>query len=67
MALKVTGGGKHRLRTAPVDLPAYAASGCPTRTMGRSLRKTPSSSRPPWRQAAYSPNSGLPVTLRQEG
>lgn len=31
--------GKHRLRTAPADLDAYAVSGLPTTTMGRSLRE----------------------------
>jgi hypothetical protein len=40
-ALKETGGGKHRLRVARVDLAAYAASGLPTRTMGRSLEEDP--------------------------
>lgn len=29
--------GKHKLRSAPAELDAYAASGLPTRTMGRSL------------------------------
>ena len=33
--------GQHRLRTAPVDLDAYAASGLPTSTMGRSLQEDP--------------------------
>jgi Protein of unknown function (DUF3866) len=41
-ALKLTGGGRHRLRTAPADLSAYAASGLPSRTMGRSLSEDPS-------------------------
>ncbi len=36
-ALEGAGDGKHRLRIAPVDLDAYAASGLPARTMGRSL------------------------------
>jgi hypothetical protein len=40
-ALRATGGGRHRLRTAPVDLPAYIASGLPSRTMGRSLKEDP--------------------------
>jgi hypothetical protein len=33
--------GPHRLRHAPVDLDAYAASGLPTTTMGRSLAEDP--------------------------
>jgi hypothetical protein len=33
--------GEHRLRSAPVDLGAYAASGLPTATMGRSLSEDP--------------------------
>ncbi len=33
--------GTHRLRHATVDLDAYAASGLPTTTMGRSLQKDP--------------------------
>jgi uncharacterized protein DUF3866 len=33
--------GSHRLRTAPVDLDAYAASDLPTTTMGRSLVEDP--------------------------
>lgn len=40
-ALEAAGGGRHRLRTAPIDLDAYAASGLPTRTMGRSLQEDP--------------------------
>jgi hypothetical protein len=40
-ALRATASGRHRLRTAPIDLPAYAASGLPTRTMGRSLDEDP--------------------------
>ena len=40
-ALKAAGGGRHRLRTAPIDLDAYAASGLPTHTMGRSLDEDP--------------------------
>jgi uncharacterized protein DUF3866 len=33
--------GAHRLRTAPVDLDAYGASGLPTTTMGRPLQDDP--------------------------
>jgi hypothetical protein len=33
--------GSHRLRTAPADLDAYAASGLPTTTMGRTLAEDP--------------------------
>jgi hypothetical protein len=33
--------GRHRLLTAPVDLDGYAASGLPTRTMGRPLADDP--------------------------
>jgi hypothetical protein len=33
--------GVHRLRHAPADLDAYAASGLPTTTMGRSLQEDP--------------------------
>jgi Protein of unknown function (DUF3866) len=33
--------GTHRLRTAPVDLDAYSASGLPTNTMGRPLQEDP--------------------------
>ena len=33
--------GTHRLRHAPADLDAYAASGLPVRTMGRSLAEDP--------------------------
>jgi hypothetical protein len=33
--------GTHRLRSAPVDLDAYSASGLPTTTMGRSLQEDP--------------------------
>jgi len=40
-ALEGAGDGKHRLRIAPVDLDAYAASGLPARTMGRSLDEDP--------------------------
>jgi hypothetical protein len=40
-ALEQTGGGKHRLRTAPADLVGYAASGLPVTTMGRTLQEDP--------------------------
>jgi hypothetical protein len=40
-ALEQTGGGKHHLHVAPADLAAYAASGLPTRTMGRPLADDP--------------------------
>ena len=33
--------GVHRLRAAPADLDGYAASGLPTRTMGRSIEEDP--------------------------
>lgn len=33
--------GRHRLRPAPADLDAYADSGLPSRTMGRTLREDP--------------------------
>jgi hypothetical protein len=33
--------GRHSLRTAPVALESYAASGLPTRTMGRSIEEDP--------------------------
>jgi hypothetical protein len=33
--------GSHRLRSAPVDMDAYGASGLPTTTMGRSLSEDP--------------------------
>lgn len=36
-----TAPGKHRLRSAPVDLDAYAAAGLPTTTMGRILAEDP--------------------------
>ena len=49
------GGRRHRLRPAPVDLDAYAASGLPTTHHGpRPSRRTPSSSRPLWRPAGRS-------------
>ena len=34
-------GSKHRLRPAPADLEGYAASGLPTRTMGRTIEEDP--------------------------
>jgi hypothetical protein len=34
-------GWRHRLREAPADLRGYAASGLPTRTMGRSIEEDP--------------------------
>ena len=34
-------GGRHRLREASADLDGYAASGLPSRTMGRSLSEDP--------------------------
>lgn len=37
--LELAGGDRHRLRAAPTDLAAYAASGLPTTTMGRSLEE----------------------------
>jgi hypothetical protein len=40
-ALREAGAGRHHLRPVPIDLDAYAASGLPTRTMGRSLTKDP--------------------------
>jgi hypothetical protein len=40
-ALEAAPGRGHRLRSAPVDLDAYAASGLPSRTMGRSLERDP--------------------------
>lgn len=36
-AIGKAGGGRHRLREAPADLDAYAASGLPAATMGRDL------------------------------
>jgi hypothetical protein len=35
------GAGRHELRTAPVDLDGYAASGLPTETMGRGIEEDP--------------------------
>jgi hypothetical protein len=40
-ALEAAGSGRHHLRAAPANLDAYAASGLPTRTMGRSLVEDP--------------------------
>ncbi len=40
-ALKEAGGERHHLRSASIDLDAYAASGLPTTTMGRSLVDDP--------------------------
>ncbi len=34
-------GSKHRLRPAPADLEGYAASGLPTKTMGRTIAEDP--------------------------
>ncbi|HEX5527779.1 MAG TPA: DUF3866 family protein [Solirubrobacterales bacterium] len=34
-------GSKHRLRPAPADLDGYAASGLPTKTMGRTIAEDP--------------------------
>jgi Protein of unknown function (DUF3866) len=39
--LATAAGWRHRLREAPVDLPAYAASGLPAKTMGRGLAEDP--------------------------
>lgn len=39
--LATAAGWRHRLREAPVDLPGYAASGLPARTMGRTLEEDP--------------------------
>ena len=39
--LATAAGWRHSLREAPVDLAGYAASGLPTRTMGRSLEEDP--------------------------
>jgi hypothetical protein len=38
-ALEAAAGERHRLRAAAVDLAAYAASGLPVRTMGRSIEQ----------------------------
>jgi hypothetical protein len=39
--LAAAAGESHRLEEAPVDLAGYAASGLPTRTMGRSIDEDP--------------------------
>lgn len=39
--LATAAGWRHRLREAPVDLAAYAASGLPAKTMGRGLEEDP--------------------------
>jgi hypothetical protein len=39
--LEAAAGDRHRLRPAPVDLPAYAACGLPTTTMGRTIDEDP--------------------------
>jgi hypothetical protein len=39
--LATAAGWRHRLREAPVDLAGYAATGLPTKTMGRSLEEDP--------------------------
>jgi len=39
--LAVAAGWRHRLSEQPVDLDGYAASGLPTRTMGRDLSEDP--------------------------
>jgi Protein of unknown function (DUF3866) len=39
--LATAAGWRHRLREAPVDLPGYAASGLPAKTMGRTLEEDP--------------------------
>lgn len=39
--LATAAGWRHRLREAPVDLAGYAATGLPTKTMGRSLEQDP--------------------------
>ncbi|MFN8164024.1 MAG: DUF3866 family protein [Solirubrobacterales bacterium] len=40
-ALQDARGDRHRLRIAPADLDAYATSGLPTTTMGRTLEQDP--------------------------
>lgn len=40
-SLTAVSDGRHRLRTAPADLSAYATSGLPTKTMGRDLTGDP--------------------------
>jgi Protein of unknown function (DUF3866) len=39
--IQAASANRHRLKQAPVDLDGYAASGLPTRTMGRQLRDDP--------------------------
>jgi hypothetical protein len=39
--LSEAASGRHRLHSVPVDLAAYAASGLPTKTMGRDLKDDP--------------------------
>jgi hypothetical protein len=39
--LATAAGWRHHLREAPVDLPGYAATGLPAKTMGRSLGEDP--------------------------
>jgi hypothetical protein len=39
--LATAAGWRHHLRETPVDLPGYAASGLPARTMGRTLEQDP--------------------------
>jgi hypothetical protein len=39
--LATAAGWRHHLREAPVDLPGYAATGLPAKTMGRSLEQDP--------------------------
>lgn len=39
--LENAAGERHQLRSAPADLEGYAASGLPTRTMGRDLKDDP--------------------------
>jgi uncharacterized protein DUF3866 len=39
--LATAAGWRHHLREAPVDLPNYAASGLPAKTMGRTLEQDP--------------------------
>jgi Protein of unknown function (DUF3866) len=40
-ALRTAAGSRHRLAEAPADLVAYAASGLPTTTMGRTIEQDP--------------------------
>jgi len=39
--LATAAGWRHHLRESPVDLPGYAATGLPAKTMGRSLEQDP--------------------------